>query len=142
MNCTDCELHLAEGERDGAVEVHLNQLEEHLSQCAQCRMLAADLAANAMVFEALRSVELPRIAVKRPQRRRVYPWAAAVAVAAAAVIGILLPRPPVPAPPAVVPVQQAPPPAPANIRTERLQPLKIKMLTSDPNVVIYWLIDN
>jgi hypothetical protein len=135
MNCADCELHLAQGERDGAVE-------QHLSQCAQCRILAADLAANAALLEALRSEELPRLVVKRPQRRKFFPWAAAVAVAAAAVIGILLPRPPVPAPPAVAPVRQVPPPAPANVRTEKLQPLKIKMLTSDPNVVIYWLIDN
>jgi hypothetical protein len=25
---------------------------------------------------------------------------------------------------------------------ERLTPLKVKMLTSDPNVVIYWLVDS
>jgi hypothetical protein len=126
MNCRDCELRLAEGVRDGAVE-------EHLSQCAQCRMLAADLAANAAVFEGLRSEELPPIAVRIPRRRWAYGWAAAIA--AVVFVAALLPRPQAPPPAAVV--LPHPPQAPV-----KPQPLKIKMLTPDPNVVIYWLIDN
>jgi hypothetical protein len=140
MTCRDCELRLAEGERDGVVE-------GHLSQCAECRALDRELAANATVLEALRSEELPKIVVRIPRRGRTYGWVAAAA-AAAFTIGMLLPRPQPPPAARAVPQDPAPaqvaetPPAPAKVRTQKVQPLKIKMLTPDPDVVIYWLIDN
>lgn len=129
MKCEDYEILLAQGE-PGA------EIERHLSQCPACRALAQDLAANAAVLEALRIEELPRIELKLPRRRSLYPWAVGAAAAAAFVIGSLLPKPTAPpAPPAPAP---APPPV---ITIPRPQPLKIKMLTPDPNVVIYWIVD-
>ncbi len=140
MTCRDCELCLAEGGRSSAVD-------EHLSECGECRALVEELAANALALEALRSEELPKFAVQIPRRRRTYGWVAAAA-AAAFVIGMILPRPqsrptvtPVPPEPPPLQVAEAPP-EPVKIRTQKLQPLKIKMLTPDPDVVIYWLIDN
>ncbi len=127
MKCEDCELLLAQGEAAAAVE-------EHLSACAGCRAIAEELRANAAVLEALRDEELPRIEVKLPRTRSVYPWAVAAA-AAALVIGSLLPRPAPPMPP------PPPPEPPAATTVPRAQPLKIKMLTPDPEVVIYWIVD-
>ncbi len=127
MTCQDCEIYLAQGEISGEVE-------EHLHQCAECCALSQDLRANALALESLRNEELPRLAVKIPRRRQVYlwrslyPWAAAAALFA---LALLAPRtPPLRPAPSRVVNEPAPP------------PLKIKMLTPDPNVVIYWLIDN
>jgi hypothetical protein len=118
MTCQDCELCLVEGEMPATVE-------EHLYECAKCRALHQHLRANALVLGSLRDEELPRIAVKIPGRRHVYPWAAA-AVAALFVAALFVPRTPPAQPP----------------RPRKVEPMKIKMLTPDPNVVIYWLIDN
>jgi hypothetical protein len=129
MSCADCELLLAQGETGALVE-------NHLRECAGCRMLAADLAANAAILEAFRTEELPRIVVKIPRRKKLYPWVAGVAAAAAFAIGSFSPRPaapPEPFPPAPTP--------PAVSTVPRPEPLKIKMLTPDPSVVIYWIVD-
>jgi len=128
MTCPECELLLAEGEYGAEIEAHLRE-------CASCRDLSLDLAANSTVLESLKSDELPRISVKAPRRVLAYGLAAAAA-AAALVIALVVPRTPVPATPtsesqAVV---DNPPPAKSQ--------MKIKMLTPDPNVVIYWLADN
>jgi len=145
MTCRDCELLLAQGERNEAVE-------EHLLECAECRALDRDVAANGLVLEALRNEELPRIEVKIPRPRR-YAWLA-VAAAAGFLIALLVPahKRPVASPePSAAPFveaepqEQAPqPPVREAVarRPEKLEPLKIKMLTPDPDVVIYWLIDN
>jgi len=105
-----------------------------LHHCAECPALSQDLRANALALESLRNEELPRLAVKIPRRRHVYPWAVypwAAAAAALFAFALLAPRtrPVKPVAPQVV-AEPAPP------------PLKIKMLTPDPNVVIYWLIED
>ena len=118
MKCEDCELWLAAGEVSAAVE-------DHLHDCAVCRVLAADLGANQEALEELRAEELPPLSIKIPRRR----WLYGSAVAAAIVAALLIPRPhPVPK----APVAETQPPS----------QIKVKMLTSDPNVVIYWLLDN
>jgi anti-sigma factor RsiW len=124
MTCQECELFLAQNEISGAVE-------EHLRGCPECRALYEDLRANALALESLRNEELPRVAVKTPRRRRVYPWVAAAAAAAMFLLIFFVPRNPPPVRPAVSRVVNEPAP-----------PLKIKMLTPDPDVVIYWLIEN
>jgi hypothetical protein len=127
--CEECQVLLAQGESGP-------EIERHLSECPACRALAEELAANAAVLEALRSEVLPHIEIRMPRPRRVYPWAVVAAAAAAFVVGSLLPKPaapPLPAPPAPAP--------PAVFTVPRPQPLKIKMLTPDPNVVIYWIVD-
>ncbi len=142
MKCEDCELLLAQNERNA-------ELEEHLRACPKCLAIEQDLAANALALAALRDEEMPGIVVKAPSRARAYGWLAAAA-AAAFVAALLLPRTPPasqPEPPKVV-VSQAPPQPPPPVRgaavlqPQKFEPLKIKMLTSDPDVVIYWLIDN
>jgi hypothetical protein len=125
MTCQDCELLLLQSELSGAVE-------EHLRVCTECRALRQDLRANALALELLRSEELPRLAVKIPRRRRMYPWVAVAAAAAVFVLAFFAPRTPPPVRPAVSRVVNEPAPP----------PLKIKMLTPDPDVVIYWLIEN
>jgi hypothetical protein len=148
MKCQDCELILAQGQVTSEVE-------EHLQQCAECRALGQDLLANALVLESLRSEELPSVVVKLPRRGRVYAWVA-VAAAAMFAFALLVPRPQ-PLKPVASPVvsqmasQPAPlpqPPETAKAEPPRLQSrqkvesLKIKMLTPDPNIVIYWLIED
>ena len=125
MMCQDCEMFLAESETSITVE-------EHLRGCPECRALHESLRANALVLESLRNEELPTIAVRIPRQRHIYPWVAAAAAAAVFVLVFFAPRTPPPVRPAVSRVANQPAPP----------PLKIKMLTPDPNVVIYWLIEN
>src|SRR5580693_9100166 len=105
MTCQECELILADGEGNAAVE-------EHLRGCSECRTLSEDLRANALALDALRVEELPRIAVKTPRRGSVFPW---VAAAAAVVVGMLLAPRPQPAKPVA-----------SQVVNEPVQPLKIK----------------
>jgi hypothetical protein len=90
-------------------------------ECAVCRALAEDLRANAEALSALRGEELPPLVVTISRRAPMYPWVAAVV--AAALLTMV----------ALAPMHRAP------VRSE---PVKIKMLTPDPDVVIYWLIDS
>ena len=130
MKCEDCEFLLAQREATAAIE-------EHLRECLACRSIADDLRANAAVLEELRNQELPRIEVKLPRSGKVSPWAIGVAAAAAFVIGSLFPRPtPAPMPPHPQPAPVAP-----EVSAVPREPLKIKMLTPDPDVVIYWIVD-
>jgi len=84
--------------------------------CEECRALAGEISANAEALSELRGEVLPR-------RKTVYPW---VAVAAALLLAVL------------TGVKNPPPSAPVG----HSEPLKIKMLTPDPDVVIYWLVDS
>lgn len=129
MTCPECEVRLADGEVDGFVE-------EHLRACAPCRAFHDDLRENAIALGELRQEALPAL---RPLRS--FPWMSAVA--AAVTLALVIPgiwratRPVEPEPvkattPAEVTVT-------ASLKTE---PLKVKMLTPDPDVVIYWLIDS
>jgi hypothetical protein len=133
MTCPECEVRLAGGEMDGSVE-------EHLRACPACQALSDELRENALALGAFRDEELgPRQARRFPGRK--FPWMSAVA--AALTLALVIPgiwratRPVAPEPvkattPAEVTVT-------ASLKTE---PLKVKMLTPDPDVVIYWLIDS
>ncbi len=125
MTCQDCEFFLAQGGTSAAVE-------EHFRGCTTCRALHEDLRANALALESLRTEELPRVEVRIPRRKRIYPWVAVAAAAAVFALAFFAPRTPPPVRPAVSRVVNEPAPP----------PLKIKMLTPDPDVVIYWLIEN
>jgi hypothetical protein len=137
MTCSACELLLGQDKRN---DERNSEVEEHLRACPGCRALDRELAANALALESLRSDELPPVEIRVPRRRWPYGWVAAAAAIAALAIGTTIPRPQ--APPVIAPAPPGPPPAPAKTRAEKPQPLKIKMLTPDPDVVIYWLIDN
>ncbi|HEX5430866.1 MAG TPA: hypothetical protein VFW83_02790 [Bryobacteraceae bacterium] len=107
-------------------------IEEHLLGCPGCRAIETELRANAAALARMRDEDLPRaVPFKIPAQPRWYAsprfrWAAAAA--AAVVLGVFAPQ---------VWRSQPVPPAPQ----VREAPLKIKMLTSDPRVVVYWLIE-
>lgn len=145
MTCRELEILLASGEAT-------TELDEHLRQCASCRALNEDLAANALAMESLRSEELPAIAFRTPRRRWAYGFVSAAAAAIIAVALLAHRAPPAarPAPPVEAVVRQppslpAPEPPPVRktvaVPPRKVEPLKIKMLTSDPDVVIYWIVD-
>jgi hypothetical protein len=96
---------------------------EGLGDCADCRALAEEGRSNAEVLSALRSEVLPLVDFRRPQR---VPLFVGIAAAAAAVVFSL------------VGLYRVPRHTPVRMS----EPLKIKMLTPDPNVVIYWLLDS
>ena len=159
MTCQECELALAGEERSESVD-------RHLAVCPKCREFAVDLRENCEVFaafgaEAFRLERTP--AISRPGWIQ-WQWAAAgMAIAAmlALALGLrtFLPRSPriqnVPAQPAQLAVVEAPLPqirpvvAAVRHRAPRPSPkrrepkiLQVKMLTDDPDVVIYWQIEN
>ena len=135
MTCQECELKLGNGENAS----------DHWATCAECRALAEDLRLNALALSEMRI---------RPTLAR---WQWAMAAAAAIVMAIFawkvtrvqkLVPPPVriavvaPARPVVKVALAGHGPAPRRrIRKENFEPLKVKMLTSDPDVVIYWIVD-
>jgi len=98
--------------------------------CSACRDLAAELRANSEALRSLRDEEFPPLRVQVRRRTLVFPW---IAIAAALSLAVALPisrRTPVePAhPEPLTPARQS-------------EPLKVKILTSNPNVVIYWSIE-
>jgi hypothetical protein len=145
------------------------EVERHTADCAGCREFAAgitaDLAAlradpiTAADLTAVRTRVLARIdAVRRPWWRTVWAWGFAAAAAVIAVFATV-PRPgPAPAPPRVAMAHPTapyverftparPPPrrvimraaAPAPPPAPKPEPLVIKLLTDDPDVIIYWI---
>jgi ferric-dicitrate binding protein FerR (iron transport regulator) len=111
MTCEEWERRLAD-EPDSEVL-------EHLAVCSSCRALAAELEANAAALRAMGAEVLQA----RSRRRR---WIPAVA-AALLVLTIAGAR--------IWPQR----PQPVRVRPQKT--LMVKMLTPDPNVVIYWLIE-
>jgi len=160
MTCQECQIELFDDApgRDALL---------HVAECEGCRELAREIRANAEALAALRGEEL----AARPfvQPRRFQPWVWGLAAAAALALGIALPRmldrqvvevpvitPPIQdaqvEPPAAVPeikkrtqaVRRAkarPMPQEVLPVEEPAQPMLVKILTPDPDVVIYWLID-
>jgi anti-sigma factor RsiW len=141
------------------------QVEQHLTACPDCRQLLEDLQASQAALRELGSeaVDAAMLTAVRAgvlggigeRRRRVWPWVAAFAALLTALI--VTPRKPIeqlpppvvartlppervvetPTPPRrrhVARRRPAPPPAEA-------QPLVVKMLTDDPDIVIIWLVD-
>jgi hypothetical protein len=129
MTCQECELKLGLGE-DAA---------DHLASCKECRALEDELRLNAVALHEMRA-------------RPVVPWlamAAAILLAIGAgwkmtrVEKMTLP---------VVPVAASEPMAfekPAVLKVVKhrrakrppTEALHVKLLTSDPDVVIYWIVD-
>jgi hypothetical protein len=152
MNCRECELLLADAE-DALVA-------DHLRDCAACRALQDELRANALALSSLRDDPLPRATM--PSRRPVLPW---IAAAAAAVLLALIahqglqrslivdthPQPRQVTAPVTVTAQLPSEPAaklagrrkpkPSARAAALEQPLLVKMLTPDPDVVVYWIVD-
>jgi len=129
MTCEECEIKLGMGE-DAA---------EHLAACAECRLLARELRLNSVALRGMRV-------------RPVMQWAMAAAAAIVMAIGLWRVRPAEKRPPEraaaakiggptrpvinVVPVTRR-----AVKKRKPAEPLRVKMFTSDPDVVIYWIVD-
>lgn len=132
MNCQECELKLGMGEDAG----------EHLSSCSECRSLAKDLRLNSIALHEMRV------------RPRVH-WALAAAVAAIVMVVLAwkdtrvenLSPPPIRLAAAQKVAQPVYAPVSHKQHKRRTvhgaapQPLRVKMFTSDPDVVIYWIVD-
>ncbi len=146
MTCQECELLLAGDERDATID-------EHLATCSACRGFELDLRGNTEAFVAM-SAE-PMASVERPRPAR-WPYvAAAVTIAAVLILMLAIPKKPATQPmqiAAVIPpvvIEQTRQELPVvrharkhKVQTGEPQILQVKMLTADPNVVIYWQIEN
>jgi ferric-dicitrate binding protein FerR (iron transport regulator) len=119
MTCQICEMRLARDDADGEVQ-------EHLERCPACRAMAEELRENAEALSALQDEPLP--ALELPRRRRAYAW---IAAAAAAVVLMAAPRL----------IHRETPSPPVSSQSAKTRTLKIKMLTPDPDVVIYWMVE-
>jgi hypothetical protein len=158
MTCQECELRLAEGEFGAGVE-------DHLRECAECRALARELRENSIALATMREDSVVEQALacnggfSRRQRPRI--WIPVAVAAALVLLALGLPRRRREVPPPPVPVVAAAP-APTLVpeasvgaavaRKPRRRPFEpepaqpeetfmVKMLTPDPDVVIYWIVE-
>ena len=154
MTCQECELLLAQNEIDPEVDAHL-------AGCPSCRSLADEVQANA---HAMRAMGEEIILVAPVRLRPSQPWWKWTSAAAAVIITLgaawWASRPAKPphmlsidvkvrgvVPKAEVPYVKAEIPEKLSgkvpiVLVANTEPLKVKMLTPDPDVVIYWLIDS
>jgi hypothetical protein len=104
----------------------------------ECRALAEELRANSEALSALRDEELPPLVIGIPRRgiarsaRSAVAWSWIAAAAAAVLFAVTLP---------VLRQGAVSPQHPATWTPPVSEPLKVKILTPDPDVVIFWLID-
>jgi hypothetical protein len=147
MTCEQCELLLAQDEIGPEVEAHV-------AGCPGCRSLAAELQANAHAMRALGAEVMPPLTVPK---RATSPWWKWSSAAAALIVTLTAAwwasRPPKPPQivsvdvkvTGIVPREVAPVPAKLPVKLTpaiaTAEPLRVKMLTPDPDVVIYWLVD-
>ena len=161
MSCPDWQERIAAGE----------EIAEHLAGCLQCREFAAALAIlreahHERLPDAHYATVRARVLERLENRRRKWVplWAGALAAAAILIVAILVvphsrnPIPVRPSVPAVTgPMAEAvePPPAAVSEVAPRVagkhqirkrpqpaaEPLVVKLITDDPDVVIYWITD-
>jgi hypothetical protein len=158
MTCNECQLQIFDGDLDRDAVVHL-------TECEDCRELDREVRLNGAALAELRDEPLP---AARPSRKW-QPWVAAAIAAAAALAMVLsapwdFPRPPVIGVDPPVVAQDKPLPAPEirilNVRpvvkpkpqpkrelrpqpkaAVPEEPMLVKFLTDDPEVVVYWIVD-
>ena len=132
MNCQECEIKLGMGE----------DAEEHLASCLECRALAREVRLNSVALGEMRRRPVMRwewVLVAAAIVMAIGVWRITPAVkpperAAAAKIGGPTRGPVVANAPAVKRVRR-------KKKREATEPLRVKMFTSDPDVVIYWIVD-
>ncbi len=142
------------------------RVQAHLETCAPCRELARALSESQAALRSLAEDDLDDRALaawgtrfRRPEpaapRRWRWAWAAAAAMALLAAPLLLRQAPPVPPPPVpiaslapppvdLLPQRQKPPRRHVRHRPQPAvssEPLLVKLETSDPNVVIYWIVE-
>jgi anti-sigma factor RsiW len=152
-------------------EAKVPRLEEHLGGCPACRSLAEELRASQSALEALRGEPVEEAALEQVrqrvlarlaaegQPRRHFGWAYALAAGLAVVVAVWSvshrPAPEVPQRAVVAAPREARPGPVAKNKTGVLphraprvkrpapaaEPLLVKLITDDPEVIIYWLIE-
>jgi hypothetical protein len=145
MNCVDWEERIALYSSGDLAPV---EVKGHLANCPGCRLFLEELEANGTALAMLREQPLIRWE-KRAKIPRWLPYAAAIALVFGA-DALWKPETVAPPPPvrtAVDAPRFAPMPRPV-IRTvrrvkksEKHESIVVKMLTSDPDVIIYWVTD-
>ncbi len=152
------------------VEGDLNDrcVEQHVTECSCCRELLEDLRASQASLKELVLVDAAFLSAVRSgvlgkienHSQRAWPLVLAFAIAVALILAIPVQRKPAAIGGADPPVRGRPPGRPAATaqaiprakksrpggrpRTRGsapLEPLVVKMLTDDPNIVIIWLVD-
>jgi hypothetical protein len=163
MNCIGWEERVALYAGDDLVD---SDMERHLAECAACREFCAEIRAmltslreehgaeiQAAEFAAVRSGVIAEIERGRRVWRRLA-WASGVGIAAALVMGLALRPGPLLGPPPRVAVnipsavmtpraerRAVSPPQAASLPHKKREAVLVKLQTSDPNIVIYWIAD-
>ena len=124
MTCEECEIKLGMGENT----------DDHLASCKECHLLARELRLNSLVLREMRV------------RPKMYCALAAAAAIILMAIFLRMPRVQLPSPVHVAvsaPQIKLPPVRARHVRRQRVpaEALRVKILTSDPDVVIYWIVD-
>jgi anti-sigma factor RsiW len=171
MNCAGREKRIALAVEGDLPAREAAELERHLGECAACRAFAGELresqaalkelcaeTVDAAVLDAIRGRVMAQVAAQRaPASAFGWRWMWAPACAAALALVMLWPAeapelPPLPAPVAAIPA--APPPpvirqpravlrAAAPERPQQpVPPLMMRIVTDDPGVVIYWIVES
>src|SRR5260370_3002050 len=165
MNCSDWEQEIASEAASADLEAHLKECDrcrEFAREIEQNRAALLSFEIHPAALHAVRRRVLHQIEAKK-RRTTWWAWSAVATAACAAILFVSYVRSwKNPAPPKVAPIvaQAAPPanPAPRAHRparhkfgpalaahavrpAQKTEPLVIKMLTNDPNVIIIWLVD-
>jgi hypothetical protein len=162
MSCQDWELRLAQDDSGPEVEAHW-------AECPSCRALAEELAANSLAMVGMGEETMPTVMLPKPATSP-WRWASAVAAILAVGMGLWhlwgpgLVRTPTTSvtvrPMAEAPKPTVEPPLPVIAQARIVRPIRrpaskpswrlvntsddaslIRMVTSEPDVVIYWLIE-
>jgi hypothetical protein len=163
MNCIDWEekvaLYAGGDLADGDVELHLTECDGCREFCAEIRRTLEGLRQEHLAeipasdYTSVRSGVIAEIERGRRVWRRLA-WASGVGIAAALVVGVWMrPGPLPPAPPrgaVSIPSAVMTPrgerrvvsaPQAASLPHKKREPVLVKLQTSDPKIVIYWIAD-
>jgi anti-sigma factor RsiW len=148
MTCQECELALGSEESTAS-------LDQHLAACRACRALAFELRANSEALGLLRAEDMPPVRHRvmaqvraHDKTRKIARWG--WALAAAAMIAMVLAWPSNQIEKLALPLATVKAPAvdrvpvrhvPKRLTRQSPEMLKVKMLTADPDVVIYWIVE-
>ncbi len=159
MNCVVWHERIALHAGGDAAPAEAATVERHLGECAGCQVFWSGMKESLAVlrevhaelpeeahFAAVRARVIGEIGAPRPVWRRVA-WISAVAAMALLAVAMWPSRTEIPAVPrmeAAIPsaplvVRPARPHRVATVRQQKREPLTIRLQTSDPNIVIYWI---